>query len=355
MIFISAQPDSIYFIWQLELQLRNFNSLNIDKKNIHVLIAFNPAIGLNPKFKSFIESHKNYAKFYFYPDMRVKQQYMSSIRPHILKQHFEKYPELRNETLFYHDSDILFSRIPRIYSYDGCNDCYVSDTRNYLDIDYIRRLGSTELLNKMAEVVGIEVEIIERNKHNTGGAQYVLNNIDSTFWNKVEADSEQLFTLMLNYNIDFWEQNYPSQKQYRNKKNGIQAWCADMWAVLWNLWLCNKNVLIHSELDFSWPYSPIAEWNEKAIQHYSGNITEKSMYFKKHEYFNHSPWYDTSLLSIPNSNCSYKIVELIIARKEELDMERLFYFDSCIIFDGREYTQEQLSIFSTIKNYIQKN
>ena len=29
MIFISAKPDTIYFIWQLELQLRNFNSLDI--------------------------------------------------------------------------------------------------------------------------------------------------------------------------------------------------------------------------------------------------------------------------------------------------------------------------------------
>jgi len=42
MIFLSAQPDDLYFTWQLEIQLRNFRDLNIHSKQIQILIAYNP-------------------------------------------------------------------------------------------------------------------------------------------------------------------------------------------------------------------------------------------------------------------------------------------------------------------------
>jgi len=39
MIYISGQPDESFFIWQLELQIINFNDLGITKDQIHVLFA----------------------------------------------------------------------------------------------------------------------------------------------------------------------------------------------------------------------------------------------------------------------------------------------------------------------------
>jgi len=51
MIYISAQPDSIYFIWQLEIQLRNFRTRGIERQNIHVLIGYDERMGINPRFE----------------------------------------------------------------------------------------------------------------------------------------------------------------------------------------------------------------------------------------------------------------------------------------------------------------
>lgn len=355
MLYLSAQPDQPYFIWQLEIQLRNFHALEISRDQIQILGSYKPEKGVSPLFEKFMGENAHLANFYVYPDNREQSKYTSSIRPHILKQHFERYPALEKETLFYHDSDILFSHIPQIADVETNATCYVSDTRNYLDIDYIRRVGTAELLSGMTNIVGIPVNTIESNKSHTGGAQYILKGINAAFWKKVEHDSEDLYILMKNYNTKLWEKEYAEKKDFRSKKRGIQAWCADMWAVLWNLWLLDKKVEIHPEMDFSWPYSPIEEWDKKAIQHYSGNIKEKDKYFKKSEYLNYMPWYDKGLLSIPKSSCSYKIVEMIRTRKAELDQKRPSFPNCCIVYDGRNHTEAQLESYSIIRNYIHKH
>lgn len=354
MIYLSAQPDQIYFIWQLEIQLRNFHSLGIPKEQIQILVSYKTEKGVNPIFEQFIKENTHFANFYVYPDRRENPKYTSSIRPNILKQHFELFPELENKTLFYHDSDILFSRIPNISEVENNEIVYVSDTRNYLDIDYIRRTGSEQLLWDMAEIVGVSLEVIEKNKQHTGGAQYILKNINSNFWEKIEQDCELLYKRMKEYNHQLWIAEYPDKKEYKSKKRGIQAWCADMWAVLWNLWLSEREVEIHPEMDFSWPHNSVEEWETKAIQHYSGNIKEKDRYFRKIEYRNYMPWYDESLLLIPDTNCSYKIVEQIQSRRRELDRDRFSFPESCIIVDCMRLEEEQLTNVKSIRTYLRK-
>jgi len=354
MIYISAQPDSTYFIWQLEIQLLNFFSLNIDKEHIHVLVAFNPEVGLRSNFKDFIHSNSHLAQFFVYEDLRKSPKYTSSIRPNILRQHFEKFPDLESHSIFYHDSDILFSRIPEIPDIPENMTCYVSDTRNYIDSDYIKKAGSNLLLKQMAAIVGVKYEVIENNKDNSGGAQYVLKGINADFWQKVEKDCESLFITMQDFNKKKWEIELAENGTYKSEKKGIQAWCADMWAVLWNLWFLNKKVEIHSELDFSWPFSPINEWTTKPILHYSGNIRDNKIHFKKTDYINFEPWYDDSIFSIPKSNCSFKILEWIKIGKESRDSKRPTFRETCIIYNGRSWAQKDSSLFMIIKQYVQK-
>lgn len=107
MIFLSAQPDDFYFLWQLQLQLYNFNCLGIRPENIHVLIGYHPDRGLSREFSDFID-HCRKASFFTYPDNRPSKTYLPSIRPHIIAQHFDKHPRLQKETIFYHDSDVKY-------------------------------------------------------------------------------------------------------------------------------------------------------------------------------------------------------------------------------------------------------
>lgn len=354
MLYISAQPDSIYFTWQLEIQLRNFHSLGIKKKDIQVLIAYSPKVGLNPKCEEFMASNSDLANFYPYPDLRIKPKYTSSVRPNVLKQHFLKFPELASETFMYHDSDILFSRIPQITNVNENDICYVSDTRDYLDMNYVRSVGSEKLLEDMLGVVGLSKEKLHREDVNTGGAQYILKGINANFWNKVEEDSENLFVLMNSYNTKLWEDQYAEKKEYRSRQKGIQAWCSDMWAVLWNLWLQGKKVEIHPEMSFSWPYNAISDWNKFAIQHYSGKIEDKNRHFRKVEYTNYDPWYDFTLDNIPDTSCSYEIVKRIKSRRKELDDQRISFPEKVIFLETEEANSEMICIFNNQRNYIQK-
>ena len=119
MLYLSAQPDKFYFLWQLQLQLFNFGKLGIRSKDIHVLIGYNSNKGLSKEFENFVGQNKH-ATFFIYPDERKSRCYLSSLRPHIIAKHFRKYPELEIENIFYHDSDIVFNSLPDFESL--CND-----------------------------------------------------------------------------------------------------------------------------------------------------------------------------------------------------------------------------------------
>ncbi|QWT84560.1 hypothetical protein KBP46_13700 [Chryseobacterium sp. PCH239] len=349
MIFLSAQPDDIYFIWQLELLIRNLNELGVANNNIHLIIGYHPIVGLKKEFQQFIEKYHDQAHFFIYPDTRSEQKYTSSIRPHLLSKHWKAFPYLNDQVIFYHDSDILFGRIPLIDSVAANQINYVSDTRSYLDSHYIINFSTIAILEKMCAIVGISKEVVLKNDINAGGAQYILKKIPSKFWNKVYSDSEAIFSLLEDFN-NTEQQKVLNDPYYTPKK--IQSWCTDMWAVLWNLWVLEKEVKIHSELDFCWPTDPIELYQKKAILHYSGSQTEKDQYFYKRDYFHHAPWYDDHLTTIPSNNCSYPIVQHIQNIKSDLDYERIKLIDWVFIIENNTH---QLKAFpDIIKKYLLK-
>jgi len=231
----------------------------------------------------------------------------------------------------------------------------VSDARNYLDSGYVKNASSEALLKEMADVVGISTEIIYANDQHTGGAQYILKGVDSLFWKKVENDSEKLYSLMKDFNTTRWIKDFTEKKRFRSEKKGIQAWCADMWAVLWNLWYYDKQVQIHSEMDFSWPHSPIDLWKKCSILHYSGSQKDRETIFKKTDYINYLPWYEDSLGSIPDTNCSYPIVQAITSRKAELNALRKPLLDTCFVLMVDVLDEEHIELLSIAKRYLLKS
>lgn len=343
MIFLSAQPDDTYFLWQLEIQLLNFKSLKISNNNIHIIIGYNPKVGLKHEFKKLIQNNNHLAEFYIYADTRINSIYASSIRPHLLAKHWERYPRLKNETIFYHDSDILFSRIPDIISQIDDPINYVSDTTSYIASQYIIEHSNESILKQMTSIVGITDSFIRTKNDAAGGAQYILKELNKDFWQKVYVDSENIYKLLIDYNTEEQEKS-ALNLDYSPQK--IQAWCADMWAVLWNLWYLKKEVKIHSELDFSWPTDAIENWNRKAILHYAGLHTDKQKYFYKRDYIQHAPWYDDRLNSIPSTNCSYPIVKLIKEKRKQLNNDRSNIKFKCV-FDQKKQS-------TAIENYKEK-
>lgn len=342
MVFITAQPDEPFFIWQLTLLINNLRELSVPKRNIQILVSFDPFYGINRSFKKFIAEYRKEASFFTYPDSREKKIYQPSIRPHILKQHFTKHQSLQKKTIFYIDSDVLFSRIPSV---DLSNKvCYVSNTRNYLDSKYIMKQGSEHLLQDMAETVGLPVKTIISNDRNAGGAQYILKAVDDKFWEKVEKNSNEIYEVISNYSTrQLKEEAGTATARSQEKTLGAMSWCSDMWAVLWNLWYLGHEVKIDSELDFLWPSSSMSQWHKKAVLHYTGASKTKSQIFRKANYKWFPPWFDPTLLSISRKTCSWIVYQEILKVKEKLLMKRK-KLNSCLIIyseDGLKSKSDQ--------------
>jgi hypothetical protein len=330
MIFLSTQPDQFYFLWQLQLQLFNFSSLNIPRDQIHVLIGYDPLKGLSPEFSSFIVDCK-VANFYTYPDLRSKKDYSVSIRPHLIKQHFSRYKNLEKTTILYHDADIFFRELPQFSSIEGDDNWYVADTRSYLNSSYIINYGGQAVLERMCGIVGIAKENVIANDQHAGGAQYLMKGTTIEFWEKVENDCEEMYSFLKNHRDALYEESYLKSGNVRSSFKGIH-WYAEMWVLFWNALLSGHKVKICEELDFCWPNDTLDKWYKKNILHYSGNYKNNDKVFDKNRYRNFSPFYE-EFSRIDPQRCSIKIVELIRSYNEKIKRTLPNIADTVICFN----------------------
>jgi hypothetical protein len=294
--FICAQPATLFYAWQVEVMLQNFISVGININNVEIVC--NIEDNVPPEWSKLANGYA--ARFFFYYDKRETKHYVSSIRPNILKQHFEAYPELKDDAIFYHDCDIVFTKPIEWYKFTFDNKWYGSDTRFYISHDYIISKGE-DILDKMCEIVNIDKQVIKDNELNCIGAQYLMKGIDAAFWANVEKDSEKLFKEITEISI---------QKRLANPSyHELQIWCADMWAVLWNGWKLGYETIVHDDLKFSWATSNQKTWDECFIYHNAGAVNSNSGIFYKSDYNYKLPYNEE--LDIKKDTASYNYWQLI--------------------------------------------
>ena len=292
--FVSAQPAIPYYTWQVEVMLNNFMEMGINLNNVDIVCWKED--GTIPEAWSKL-ANAYAARFFFYDDTRVTKDYISSIRPNILKQHWEKYPELKDETIFYHDCDIIFTKpINEWITDDMINDekWHGSDTRWYIGHDYILSKGD-DVLTKMCEIVGINKGVVKGYEKNSIGAQYIMKDLTHYFWDRVERESELLFK-------DISELNN-QKKSLDPTHHELQIWCADMWAVLWNGWKMRKHTECHPNMEFSWATSNEEDYKRMNIFHNAGITGSDSGKFYKAHYMNKLPYGD--ILDIKEGTASW--------------------------------------------------
>jgi hypothetical protein len=279
--YISAQPATLYYVWQVETMINNFISMGINPNNIDIVCW--KQNGIIPEDWSKLANHYP-CRFLFYDDTRETKHYISSIRPNILKQHWDRFPELKDEIIFYHDSDIMFTKPPSQWITNEMiedDKWYGSDTRWYIGHNYILSKGE-DILQAMCDIMKLEPEFIKERELNSIGAQYLMKGIDSKFWHKVEIDSEKLFK-------DITELN--NQKLLVDPKyHTLQIWCSDMWSVLWNGWKLGYETITHPNFDFSWATSSQEDYNKMNIMHNAGVTNDSSGLFYKANWMNSLPY-----------------------------------------------------------------
>ena len=310
--YICVQPRLLYYAWQVEVMINNFIEQGINPNNIDILVAWNPNDKTSdPENKEpwdKLASHYNNVRFFFYQDTREQPiHYISSIRPNVLKQHFKAYPELFNEAIFYHDCDILFTKKPDFSAFLNDKIWYLSNTNSYINYEYIRSKGQ-DVYNKMCEIVNIDPLIPQLMNSNSGGAQYIMKNIDKAFWEKVEKDSEQLYYQITQLNNE--------KKAADPNYHELQIWCADMWAVLWGGWLRGNETKVVSELDFSWGTDPIERWDLTTIYHNAGITCACGRQFYKGSYMEKLPYDIEEEAFSKTKNCYNYVKEIIKTAKK---------------------------------------
>lgn len=269
LLYVTAQPDVPYFHWQAEVYIHNFIEKGINPKNIHVVFSINP--NTKPS-ESSLRLKEFGVNVHHYEDTRTKKYYIPSIKPYLISKWLEENPSY-GKVFFLHDADIIFRELPDYKTLLQDDILYVSDTIGYIGYDYImdccKRYESHhpssqkgQLLQEMADVVGIDVTLIKDNQLNSGGGQYIIKDTDHILWNKIYEDCVPLYNQMLDY-----------QKRFPISPGEIQFWTAEMWSVLWNLWRVGKQTKIHDELSFSWATDTTSMYEKHPILHMAG-ITE---------------------------------------------------------------------------------
>jgi len=285
-VFVTAQPDVPYFHWQVKIYVHNFTSLGINPNDIHIVFS---TLGNNVLSEGANSLKELGINVHTYKDERTNKTYIPSIKPYLISKWLEQYPQFGN-CFFLHDADIIFRELPNFDELLNDNISYLSDTIGYIGYEYImdccRRYekqhpttNQGQLLQEMCDVIGIDVNTIKDNQLNSGGGQYIIKNTDHKLWEKIYSDSTPLYSQMLDY-----------QKRHPINPGQIQFWTAEMWSVLWNLWLYGVETKITKELDFSWATDNIDVYNKKPILHMAG-VTDnlKLTKFYKGEFINVDP------------------------------------------------------------------
>lgn len=358
MIFLSAQPGTQYFLWQLDILVFNLFKLKVSKEHIHILLSYGTTTTdyeIN-QINAFKNRNQRLASIFIYEDTRKTSKYASSLRPHLIAKHLATFPSLENEVFFYHDSDILFRDLPNIHLLEKGSNWYVADTRSYLGYKYLQTCLSPDELNKMCQVVGIGIDIIRDKDQNAGGAQYVLKNTSIAFWHRVENQCEQLYEFLSEREASnkYSKQFETNKKQM--EKNSIQAWCTDMWVILWNAWLDKINVKIHDDLNFCWPTDNLKQWYKTKILHYSGKVNiEERRYFRKSNFLEYPPYFDIRLNEIDDNTCSFPLKQAIHDfKKENIDVNRENLLNTAFILLLTDYAKGYIEKMKTLFFWIDK-
>jgi len=308
MLFLTTQPDSDYYVWQLQVQINNFKKFGCEDKCI-VVFGYNPVIGINPNAKEF--ESKTTAKVLFYPDNRElsTRLYLPSIRPHLLKQLYRDNPEvILDQNFLYLDCDIIFADYPDFSEMNGEKYVHVSDTDDLFSYEDIAETND-ELFRKMCKEVGISPITVENNKKAIGGITYAFkffHYFNYDFWDKVERDSVALYKMMLVTN---------------NEDSISQIMSVNKWALMWNLWLIGYDTKISNELKVMWAMNPIEDWDDYNLYNNAGVEEPQRHYlFYKHDYVEKLP-FGEDFSYVSDKYCSFKYVEELISTEKALKSE----------------------------------
>lgn len=319
---ISAQPNDLYFNWQLRVQLYNLRKYGLSDRYHALIFKHNSRLNneeFTEQWEALVRDYPE-ANFHFYSDpsgelLRMISQfnYIPLLRPWLLSEHFANHPQLKDDAILYMDSDVVFTKKPDFSRLLDNDICYLSDTKSYISASYLdskiadvkpeklEAYKQIDVLDELMREFGLTRKVAEDNEEGSGGAQYLLKNITTEFWQKVFHGCIKVRMLLGSINRRFFE----------SEDKGFQSWCADMWSILYNLWSEGRETECPIEMDFCWATDKIEKWKEVQIYHDAGATSrnhDEAILFHKREpdYVNNvkTPFRD-DLSDVSSQHCSF--------------------------------------------------
>ena len=312
--FICAQPDDTYYTWQVHSWLESLKEIGHSDKAI--VLVYTPSFRDKSDKWQKIEDLYPEAQFAYYKDGGDVSQHLGTyipvLRPYVLMRYFQEHPEMSAKAVFYCDCDVLFTDKFNVDEYINDDICYLSDTNSYINATYfdskvhqvkadkLEEYKTRDVLAELTSMIGISREIAEANNNHSGGAQYFLKNVDAKFWHKVMNDCIIIRKYLQHINRQF----------FASEEKGFQSWCADMWAVLWNLWLRDIETKNIPEMEFSWASDSIEKVERLGLFHNAG-ITQQNMgsypaFYKGAYHTGKDPFKDTHMQVVLNDENAKK-------------------------------------------------
>lgn len=303
--YVCCQPDDFYFVWQVQLWVENLKERGESDKAIVLIFtprgrevnreAWQPLLDIYPE-----------VQWVFYKDEHDVSRhlfiYIPVLRPYLLWRYWTDHPEMEQRAVMYYDCDALLTEEFDISTLINDDICYLSDTNSYINSSYfdskqkdvladkLEQYKRIDVLDEATKLVGINRQIAEANKNDSGGAQYLLKNINAEFWHKVMEDCIKIRTYL---------HNDVNKTYFENESKGFQSWCADMWSVLWNLWYTNHTTRVVKEMDFAWVCDPIEKLKTHKIFHNAGATSEMHdgypVFYKAKYHTGANPMTDTQI------------------------------------------------------------
>lgn len=294
MIYLSCQPAILRFAWEVEVYITNFLRMGVSPNEIHVVAGLEPSWEAPPLQWAQLKNHFKDVQFFFYYDTRSNENtYQPSIQSHLLEKHWKSNPYLENESIFFHDSDFIFTKPFDFTSFLQDNIWYLSDTISYLGYDYISSKGD-EVIDKMCEVAEIDKEIVKNNQRNSGGAQKLIKNVPTQYWQDCFDLQMKLWKVMPPISARLEKQAKSTGKDYLQ----LQHWTMSMWAELWMGWKYGRETRVVKEFDFHFAIDNIENWYNRSFFHNAGVVGPNTGVFFKGLFDNKLPYgYE-----IPNPN-----------------------------------------------------
>lgn len=298
--YVSVITDYTYLLWQQELQIFNFKRLGILEQLV-VVVLYDPGKPLSDHAKSL----KSMAEVYYFENDQTDRSYIPSNKPWGLMKLLEAFPQY-GEKLFLLDSDVVFREELNFSKIDQSSDdstWYVSNCISYIGYEYLKySLETDELVNEMAQIVGLDAATLKENQMNSGGAQYYMKNVTAEFCRQVAEDSIKIY-------------RWACEQKKPDGSHKIQVWTAEMWSWLWHAFKIAK-VQVSPEMKFSWAPHDILDWYFAKMLHLAGVVEAGKGVFYKGKYYNTCPWdVEEDFLWIDRSKSWGPYVELIEAYK----------------------------------------